>query len=386
MSRSEKIRRLFVISLLLIIIMTPMSAYATTTKDKLEQAEKDKAATQSELDKAKDNLDNLKTEQNSLKGELDSLQTELTSVSQKLSELEQQILEKQAEIELTQANLEVAKATEQWQYECMKERIQFMYERSDTAYLEMFFGAKSFSEMLCMTDYITKVQDYDRKMLEEYKASRIAVEEAEAMLVKENEELQGLKTQAEEQKGQVSGLVANTSNYIAVYADQISSEEQRALDYEAKILQQESDIATLKKKLEEERALTALAAQSAKRDISEVAFAEGDRYLLANIIYCEAGGEPYAGKLAVGSVVINRLLSSVFPDTVVGVIYQNRQFSPVASGRYALALAENKATASCYQAADEAMSGVTNVGGCLFFRTPVNGLVPTYVIGGHVFY
>lgn len=386
MSRSEKIRRLFVISLLLIIIMTPMSAYATTTKDKLEQAEKDKAATQSELDKAKDNLDNLKTEQNSLKGELDSLQTELTSVSQKLSELEQQILEKQAEIELTQANLEVAKATEQWQYECMKERIQFMYERSDTAYLEMFFGAKSFSEMLCMTDYITKVQDYDRKMLEEYKASRIAVEEAEAMLVKENEELQGLKTQTEEQKGQVSGLVANTSNYIAVYADQISSEEQRALDYEAKILQQESDIATLKKKLEEERALTALAAQSAKRDISEVAFAEGDRYLLANIIYCEAGGEPYAGKLAVGSVVINRLLSSVFPDTVVGVIYQNRQFSPVASGRYALALAENKATASCYQAADEAMSGVTNVGGCLFFRTPVNGLVPTYVIGGHVFY
>ena len=120
--------------------------------------------------------------------------------------------------------------------------------------------------------------------------------------------------------------------------------------------------------------------------MSQVSFAEGDRYLLASIIYCEAGGEPYAGKLAVGSVVINRLLSSRYPDTVVGVIYQNKQFSPVASGRLAIALAEGKATASCYQAADEAMSGRSNVENCLYFRTPIEGIVPRYQIGGHIFY
>ena len=114
-------------------------------------------------------------------------------------------------------------------------------------------------------------------------------------------------------------------------------------------------------------------------------FAEDDRRLLANLIYCEAGGEPYAGQLAVGSVVINRVLSSKFPDSVVGVIYQKRQFSPVASGRLDLALAANKATLSCYQAADEAMSGVTNVGNCVFFRTPVDGLTGIS-IGGHIFY
>ena len=131
--------------------------------------------------------------------------------------------------------------------------------------------------------------------------------------------------------------------------------------------------------------LSQLAAASAWRDISEVAFADGDRYLLANLIYCEAGGEPYAGKLAVGSVVINRVLSSVYPDTVVGVIYQRKQFSPVGSGRLALALAENRATAACYQAADEAMSGVTNVGNCVYFRTPIEGLTGTS-IGGHIFY
>ena len=52
----------------------------------------------------------------------------------------------------------------------------------------------------------------------------------------------------------------------------------------------------------------------------------GSRYLLANLIYCEAGGESYSGQVAVGSVVINRVLSSVYPDTVTGVIYQSGQF------------------------------------------------------------
>ena len=110
-----------------------------------------------------------------------------------------------------------------------------------------------------------------------------------------------------------------------------------------------------------------------------------DLLLLAALIYCEAGGEPYAGQLAVGAVVINRVLSSVYPNTMVGVIYQKYQFSPVGSGRLAIAMAENRATASCYKAADEAMAGQTNVGNCVYFRTPIPGLTGIQ-IGGHIFY
>ena len=155
--------------------------------------------------------------------------------------------------------------------------------------------------------------------------------------------------------------------------------------YEEQLAQQQASIAEIQKQLEEERRLSRLAAQSAWRDISEVTFAEGDRYLLANLIYCEAGNQPYEGQVAVGAVVMNRVMSSVFPDTVVGVIYQNKQFSPVASGRLALALSRDDATAACYQAADAAMSGQTTVGNCLFFRTPIDGLTGTQ-IGGHIFY
>lgn len=112
---------------------------------------------------------------------------------------------------------------------------------------------------------------------------------------------------------------------------------------------------------------------------------DNDLYLMARMISAEARGEPYEGQVAVGAVVINRVLSSVFPNTVSGVIYQSRQFEPVSTGRLALALAENRATDSCYRAADEAMSGYSNVGTCVFFRTPIPGLEGIN-IGGHVFY
>lgn len=197
--------------------------------------------------------------------------------------------------------------------------------------------------------------------------------------------LNDLKAEAEAEKGKVSGLVSQTTANVASYANQIADAEETINALESMIDEQEQDIAALQKQYEEELAKSRLAAKSKWRDISEITFEEGDRKLMANIIYCEAGAEPYEGQVAVGAVVVNRVLSSVYPNTVVGVIYQKKQFSPVASGRLALALANDSATASCYKAADEAMSGTTNVGQCVYFRTPIPGLEGIR-IGGHIFY
>ena len=267
----------------------------------------------------------------------------------------------------------------------MKIRIKYMYERGTDNYLELLFNAGSFSDFLSKSEYVERLHDYDRRMLEQYQEARHEVEETQSRLEDELASLNDLREQTRQEQGKVSTMVKQTANSVADYANQIQDAEATIDQLDDMISQQENDIATLQKQYEEELALSRLAAQSAWRDISEVNFEEGDRYLLANLIYCEAGGEPYAGQVAVGSVVINRVLSSRYPNTVVGVIYQNKQFSPVASGRLALALANNKATASCYQAADEAMSGITNVGQCVYFRTPIEGLTGLR-IGGHIFY
>lgn len=116
---------------------------------------------------------------------------------------------------------------------------------------------------------------------------------------------------------------------------------------------------------------------------SSSAQSSSDLALLAALIQCEAGGESYEGKLAVGSVVMNRVSSSHFPNTVAGVIYQGGQFSPVASGRFASVLAKG-ADRSCTQAAGEVLGGNITIG-TLYFRVN-DGSIPGTVIGNHVFY
>ena len=360
-------------------------AYAATTKEQLEQAEKEQAEVKGKLEETEENIEGMEKEKSSLQTKLSQLNEDLSKVSDRLADLEDKIDKKEKEIERTSADLAEAKETEKTQYENMKKRIKYMYEKKNTLYLEILFDASGFGDFINKASYIEELSEYDQNLLAEYEQNRIRIAEKEAELIAEKEELDKLRDEAAEEQKKVTGYVNSTSSSINQYSGQIADAEAQAAAYEEEIKKNEENIAYLKKKLAEEIALSKLAAQSKWRDISEVQFAEEDRYLLANLIYCEAGGEPYAGQLAVGAVVINRVLSSVYPNTVVGVIYQNKQFSPVASGRLALALAENRATAACYKAADEAMSGQTNVGNCVYFRTPIEGLTGIQ-IGGHIFY
>ena len=304
---------------------------------------------------------------------------------ERLVDLENQIKTKDQEIETNQAALAEAIAREEKQKIDMEIRVRKMYERKNSDYVTSLLQAGSLGNLLNLATWFERVENYDKERLTEFEEIHAQIDALEAMLEQQKDELDTLHLQAEEQKQYMSELLTDLVAKIDDYSDQISDAEKKALEYEAELKKSEADLKALKKRLEEELRLSREAAEGKWRSISEVTFTEEDRKLLANIIYCEAGGEPYEGKVAVGAVVINRVLSNRFPDTVSGVIYQKNQFSPVASGRFGLALSIDKANAACYQAADEAMLGVTNVGTCVFFRTPIPGLTGIN-IGGHVFY
>lgn len=360
--------------------------YAETTLERLQRAKAEKERTEDAKENTEDRKESLEITKNSLLGQLSTLNDDLAQVSTKLEGIEADITAKETEIEQTEAELEEAVRIQDEQYANMKIRIKAMYEQGGTNnYLNILFSATNFSDFLNKSDYIDHINQYDQKMLRQFTDTRKRVEETKARLKEELVVLNDLKAEAEAEKGKVSGLVSQTTANVASYANQIADAEETINALESMIDEQEQDIAALQKQYEEELAKSRLAAKSKWRDISEITFEEGDRKLMANIIYCEAGAEPYEGQVAVGAVVVNRVLSSVYPNTVVGVIYQKKQFSPVASGRLALALANDSATASCYKAADEAMSGTTNVGQCVYFRTPIPGLEGIR-IGGHIFY
>lgn len=381
----RKIRTTILLACAAVVLSASLSVYALTTQEKINLKEAEKQQTVGKLNETKENLSSLQTEQKNLKSTLQNLNDKLNEVSTNLADLESQIAQKNQDIAQTKEELEQARKTANDQYAAMKKRVQYMYERGQWDFLETLLHADSFADMLNYYEYVNALSSYDRKMLTQFESIRDEVDAKEKQLQKENEQLEAIRVDVQAEQARVSGLVSTTSNSISSYSNQISIVEAEADVYEETIKQQEKDLATLRKKLAEEIAMSRLAAQSARRDISQVSFGEGDRILLANLIYCEAGGEPYAGKLAVGAVVINRVLSSVYPDTVTGVIYQSGQFSPVKSGRFDLALATGRANAACYQAADEAMAGVSNVGNCVYFRTPVLGL-NGIAIGNHIFY
>lgn len=118
-----------------------------------------------------------------------------------------------------------------------------------------------------------------------------------------------------------------------------------------------------------------------------VSVSSSDLNLLARLVEAEAGGEPYTGKVAVAAVVLNRVRSPRFPNTVSGVIYQPGQFTPVSNGRINLPASE-----SSLRAARDAAGGYDPTNGALFFFNPaktsnayMHSLKVSLRIGNHSF-
>ena len=136
------------------------------------------------------------------------------------------------------------------------------------------------------------------------------------------------------------------------------------------------------KALEEKRKADEQKAKQ-KENMGAVPVEASDDVLLAALIQCEAGGQPYEGQLAVGAVVMNRVRSGGYPGTVSGVIYASGQFPPALNGAVAKKIAAG-VKPSCLQAAQEAIAGVSNVGTATHFRRA--GGHDGIVIGNHVFW
>ena len=120
---------------------------------------------------------------------------------------------------------------------------------------------------------------------------------------------------------------------------------------------------------------------------STASIVSADHRLLSKLVYAEARGEPYKGKVAVAAVVLNRVASSSFPNTISGVVYQRNAFTCVDNGSI-----NNTPDSSCIRAALDALNGWDPTGGCLYYynpKTAVDDWIRTRttktVIGRHSF-
>ena len=124
------------------------------------------------------------------------------------------------------------------------------------------------------------------------------------------------------------------------------------------------------------------AAEEAANVGERAEYSDSTLKLLASIIFCEAGNQPYEGQVAVGAVVMNRVRSDAFPDTVREVIYQKGQFTPAGTGWLDRVVASEGYTDSALQAAKDALAGANPIGDCLYFDQGSQGKR----IGAHSFH
>jgi spore germination cell wall hydrolase CwlJ-like protein len=303
-----------------------------------------------------------------------------------MNELEIQISDKEDEIEQAQEELTAAEAQSEKQYEDMKVRIKFMYENSNTSVWQMLLSSASLSDFLNRTEYISDINRYDREMLNAYQELQESIAEKKTELEADRDELLAMQEDMKQKQNSVNSLISQTKANIAQADQNLADAKENVSDLDDQLQQRveyEKQL-ELQKAKEDAARLEAIKAQE-QEDTSAVVYVptDSDAYLLGAIIQCEAEGESYEGKLAVGSVVLNRVRSSYFPNTISGVIYQSGQFSPVASGRLAYRL-EAGVNGTCIQAAQEVLNGNITLN-CLYFRTN-NGIISGTVIGNHVFY
>lgn len=370
---------------LLVTSVPFMHAYATNS-EKMSDLEDEKKRTQQELDKANETVDKLEDSQKGLKKDLTSYSGKLDSVKQNIQKLYKEIEAKEAEIVRTRSELEAARAREAKQYADMKVRIKYMYENGNSYAVEALLKADSFQDFLNRADYVRSMMEYDRNMLAAFKETKEAIEETQSRLEKEQASLEASQDKAQAEESRLADLIANTQNGIEQYAEDIAAAEERAKAYEKKLIEQENQIENLKALIAQQKGLVSGTVKVGKftyHEISQLARNSTDLQIMAAIIECEAGGEPYVGKIAVGSVIMNRVRSDKFPNTIIEVIHQKSQFTPVRSGRFAIVLARG-AKADCVQAAQEVLNGANNID-ALFFRMN-NGLIDGTIIGNHVFY
>lgn len=122
--------------------------------------------------------------------------------------------------------------------------------------------------------------------------------------------------------------------------------------------------------------------ERAAAEQQKVTLTPEEQALLASIIFCEAGNQPYEGQVAVGAVILNRVKSGSYPNSVAEVIYQPGQFGPAMTGWLDTVLVSGSYTPTAMQAAVDAAAGSNPIGDCLYFGNGDYGIL----IGDHYFH
>ena len=279
-----------IVCLTLAIMMTAAQV-ATVSASREDELRDEQAWTSQQLDATYSQIDQFYAAKQQLESEIASLDANLVNVMVSIQTLEGDISNKEADIQQTQADLTKAQNAKDKQYQAMKQRIQYLYEKGGSeAWFQMMVNADNLSDLLTKAEYTQKMYDYDRKSLETYANTIQQVTQLGEQYQSEKAELEGMKQEYETESANLQSAIDEKKATSADYDNEIAYAQQMANEYAALIQEQQAEIEQLEAEriAAEEEARRQAEAEAAAAAVAEEAAATED---VQDVVYDEDGNE-----------------------------------------------------------------------------------------------
>lgn len=223
-----------------LLLMAAVSAASLqpASASRKSQAQNAKEQAQSNLESTNDKINSIASRQQELQKEINALDSELVDLLVNMDILSDELDQKDEEIKQADKKLEAAKDKESTQYERMKKRIRYMYERGDSSILEALLGATSLADFLNRVNYCNEVHDYDRDQLQEYKDTKQKVQNLKIQLEEEHSELEVMQQNYKEQEKDLKKMVASKKAVMTDFDSQLAQAKVLAAAYKETIQEQ----------------------------------------------------------------------------------------------------------------------------------------------------
>ena len=283
-------KRIVCLTLALMMTSAQVVSVSASREDELRE---EQAATSAQLDATYAQIDQLYSAKQQLQEEINTLDANLVKVMVSIQTLEGDISNKEADIQQTQEDLQKAQNAKDKQYEAMKQRIQYLYEKGgNEAWFQMMMSADNLSELLTKAEYTQKMYDYDRQSLEKYANTITQVTNLGNQYQQEKAELEGMKQEYESESVNLQNQIDTKKANSADCDNEIAYAQEMANEYANLIQEQQAEI----EQLEAERIA---AEEEARRQAeAEAAAAAAAAEQEDQTVYDEDGNEVDADEAA----------------------------------------------------------------------------------------
>ena len=264
-------KKIVSITLAMMMCLSPVTSVYADREDDLRE---EQAWTNDQLNSMYSRMDDLYAQKQQLENEINTLDANLVNVMVSIQTLETDIANKQISIENTQKDLEKAQKAKDKQYEAMKKRIQYLYEKGgNAAWFQMMVNSENLTDLLNNAEYTQKMYEYDRQSLEKYANTITQVQQLGEKYQQEKADMESMKQEQEAEQTNLQTAINSKRASSADCDNEIAYAQQMANEYASLIQEQQAEIEQI---VAEKEAAEEAARAEAERIAAEQAEAEAE--------------------------------------------------------------------------------------------------------------